>query len=370
MVYRSRILCCCAGLALAVRAQAADRTVFVGTYTAGTQSKGIYAFHFDSKTGKLSGGTLAAESLNPSFLTVHPTGRYLYAVNETREGAISSFVIDHEKLIPQNSVSSRGADPCHVAVDHTGQWVFVANYTGGSVAAFQILQHGSLEEASAFDQHSGSSVNGQRQEGPHAHVVVPSPDNHFLLVADLGTDRVLVYHFDPSNGRLAPEESAQLTPGSGPRHLVFSKNRKFVYVLDELAATIDLFHWNFRNGSLAPIGSVPMDPAGSAGEKSGAEIVIDPKGRFLYASNRGDDSISIFRVHGGQLVPAGHVASGGKTPRSFVMDRSGKFLLAANQNSGSIVEFKIDPTTGNLTPTGEQIAIPSPVSVVFAGLGG
>jgi 6-phosphogluconolactonase len=354
-----------ATLAFMTAAQAADRTVFVGTYTK-AQSKGIYSFHFDSVTGKLTDVSLAVEASNPSFLAVHPNGRFLYTVNENPDGAVSAFAIESGKLSLTNSVTSRGAGPCHISVDRTGRWLFAANYGSGSVAVFPIRADGSLGEASGFVQHTGSSVNRERQEGPHAHMALASPDNRFVLVPDLGLDHVLIYSFDAAHGTLAQAGAAVLAPGSGPRHLVFSSDGRFVYVLNELPATIDAFRWNTRHGVMDSVGRALLGPADYLGPTGAAEIAVDSSGRFLYASNRGDNSIATFRIHGAKLALAGYASTGGKTPRNFVLDPDGNFLLAANQDSGSIVEFRIDKNTGNLTATGEQVAVPSPVSIAFA----
>ena len=346
---------------VAATAHAADWTVFIGTYTGG-ESKGIYSLHFDSVTGKLTNPVLAIESSKPSFLAIH--GKYLYAANENQDGSVSAFAIDGDRLTLQNRVSSRGAGPCHISLDRTGKWLFVANYVSGSVAAFPVHDDGSLGEASAFVQHAGSSIDHERQEGPHAHEVVPSPDNRHLLVADLGVDQVFTYNLDATRGTLMQAGATKVAPGSGPRHLVF--NGAFVYVLNELNATVDAFRWN---GNLQPIGSAPMLPAGYAGTKSGAEIAVHPNGKFLYASNRGHDSIAIFSIGSlGKLAPLGHVPTAGKTPRNFAIDPTGNFLLAANQESSSVVVFRVDSKTGLLKPIGSSVTVPTPVSIVFAGL--
>jgi 6-phosphogluconolactonase len=363
VAHRLRVLFGCAALTLSVAAQAADFTAFIGTYT-GLESKGIYSFHFDSASGKLTGSSLAIESSNPSFLAIHPNQRYLYAANENQNGSISAFSIDSGRLRFTNIVPSRGAGPCHIALDRTGRWLFAANYGSGSVAVFPIREDGGLGDASAFVQHTGSSIDRQRQQGPHAHMVVPSPDNRFLLVADLGLDEVLVYGFDAARGTLTQASAAKLAPGSGPRHLAFSPNGRFVFVLNELTATINRFRWNAKHGGLDPPGST----SSLAGPKSGAEIAVHPNGKFLYASNRGDSSIAVFRIGGRKLTMIGQIPTGGKTPRSFSIDPSGRFLLAANQDSGNIVTFRIDPRTGLLNPAGEPAPVPTPVSIVFAGL--
>jgi len=358
--HRLRVLFGCAALTLSAAAQAADWTAFIGTYT-GPESKGIYSFHFDSASGKLTGPRLAVESSNPSFLAVHPNQRYFYAANENQNGSISAFAIDSGGLRLTNTVPSRGAGPCHIALDRTGRWLFAANYGSGSVAVFPIREDGGLGDPSAFVQHAGSSIDHQRQEGPHAHMVVPSPDNRFLLAADLGLDEVLVYGFDAADGTLMRASAAKLPPGSGPRHLAFSPNGRFVFVLSEVTAAVNTFRWDAKRGLLDPLGST----SGSS-PASGAEIAVHPNGKFLYASNRGDSSITVFRIDGGRLTLVGRIPTGGKTPRSFAIDPSGAFLLAANQDSNGIVIFRIDVGTGLLKPAGEPVSVPTPVSIVFA----
>jgi 6-phosphogluconolactonase len=364
--HRLSLLRCFAAIIFSAAAYAANWTAFIGTYT-GPESKGIYSFQFDSASGTLTGLHLASESSNPSFLAVDPNRRHLYAANENQNGSISAFAIDEGHLKSINSVSSRGAGPCHIALDRTGRWLFAANYGSGSVAVFPIREDGALSEASAFVQHAGSSVDRQRQAGPHTHMVVPAPDNRFLLVGDLGVDQVFVYSFDAAKGTLTKSSAAKLPPGSGPRHLAFSPNGQFVFVLTELTAAIEMFRWDAKLGLLHSLGSTSVLPTDYTGPRSGAEIAVHPNGRFLYASNRGDNSIVMFRIDGRKLTLIGHVPTGGKTPRSFVIDPSGTFLLAANQDSGSIAAFRIDLRTGLLKLT-EQAAVPVPVSIVFAGL--
>jgi 6-phosphogluconolactonase len=363
--------------ATATRRSAGDRTMYVGTYTRGA-SKGIYAYRFETATGKTTPIGVAAETENPSFLAIHPNRRSLYAVNEISTydgqaaGSVSAFAIDPAthalKLL--NRVSSRGAGPCYVAVDNMGKWLFAANYGGGSVAAFPIHDDGSLGEASAFFQHTGSSVNERRQSDPHAHMVALSPDNRFALVADLGLDRVFTYRVDSAKGGLAPSDPpyVMLAAGSGPRHLAFRPGAKFVYSLNELLSTVTAFRYDVSRGSLKEMQTLSTLPNGWSGSNSTAEIVIHPNTRFLYTSNRGDDSIVIFRIDPsrGTLTFVDRTPTQGKTPRNFAIDPSGTFLLAANQDSGSIVTFRIDTGTGRLTPTGEMLQVPSPVCILFA----
>jgi 6-phosphogluconolactonase len=347
-----------------------DWTLYVGTYTK-AQSKGIYAYKFQSSTGKLTPIGLAGESSNPSFLAVHPSQRFLYAANENNAGMVSAFAIDPAtaslKLL--NSVSSKGSGPCHVSVDKTGKWLFVANYNNGIAAAYPIHEDGSLGEATATFQHAGKSVNAQRQSGPHAHVAAISPDNRFVWVADLGLDEVRSYRIDPAKGGMTPNDPpfAKVEPGFGPRHVVFRADSKFAYVMSEMSAAVTVFAYDAAKGTMQQVQVISTLPDGYTGAKAGAEIAITPNSKFLYASNRGHDSIAIFKVDAakGTLTAGGTVPTQGKTPRNFAIDPTGNYLLAANQDSNSIVVFKIDQQTGGLTPTGQTLEIGSPVSLVF-----
>jgi 6-phosphogluconolactonase len=347
-----------------------DFTMYVGTYTRGP-SKGIYSYKFQSSTGKLTPIGLAGESSNPSFLAVHPSQRYLYAANENNSGMVSAFAIEPStgnlKLL--NQVSSKGSGPCHVAVDKTGKWLFVANYNNGSTASYPIKADGSLGEASATFQHAGKSVNAQRQSGPHAHVAAISPDNRFVWVADLGLDEILSYRIDAAKGGMTPNDPpfAKITPGSGPRHVVFRADSKFAYVISEMAGTVTVYSYDAARGTMQEVQTISTLPSDYTGAKACAEIALHPTGKFLYASNRGHDSIAIFKVDAakGTLTAAGIVPSGGKTPRNFAIDPTGNYLLAAHQDSNNIVVFKIDQQSGGLTPTGDKYDVGSPVSLVF-----
>jgi 6-phosphogluconolactonase len=352
--------------------------VYIGTYTTKQESKGIYAYRFDVGTGKLTEIGLAAESVDPSFVAVHPSGKYLYAVNELSDfngqnsGAISAFAIDHKtgKLTLLNQVSTHGGGPCYVSLDATGRWVLVANYDGGSVATLEVQGDGSLSLVKGFVQHAGSSVDKERQEAPHAHWIATSPDNRFALAADLGLDDVLVYKLDPSRGSLTPNTPpfAPVKPGSGPRHFAFHPNGKFGYVLTEMATTVTAFSYDAKKGALTPIQTVPTLPKDYSGPTEAAEIAVHPSGKFLYASNRaGIDTITVFSIDPakGTLKQTGRVSTKGKTPRNFAIDPTGAYLLAANQESGNVVVFKIDATTGALTPQGEEAKVPAPVCVSF-----
>src|SRR6266403_5290830 len=358
--------------------------VYVGTYTNKTASKGIYVYSFDPGTGKLASLGVAAESEDPSFLAVHPNGKFLYAVNEIdnfggqKSGAVSAFTIDPKtgKLTLLNQASTKGRGPCHVSLGKTGKNVLVANYGGGSVSVFPVREDGSLAPASAFVQHSGSRVDKERQERPHAHWIETSPDNRFALAADLGLDEVLVYRFNAAKGTLTPNSPpyAKLNPGSGPRHLAFHPNGKFAYVLTEMEDSVTAFAYKASNGSLSPLQTVSALTTlrkDSKGPKEAAEIAVHPSGKFLYASNRaGIDTISAFSINPakGTLQLKNEYPTMGKTPRNFAIDPTGKFLLAANQESNNIVVFRIDSMTGALTPTGDVAEAPAPVCIVFVAV--
>ncbi len=350
--------------------------VYVGTYTE-QKSKGIYVYRFDPTTGHSTSLGLAAESVNPSFLTTDPSRRFLYAVNELSQyegrssGGVSAFAIDPGtgKLTFLNEVPSGGAGPCHLAVDKTGKYLLVANYGGGSLAVFPILRDGRLGEASAFVQHHGASINPQRQEGPHAHSVYLSPDNRFAISADLGLDEVLIYRFDAGKGTLTPNNPAfaMVSSGAGPRHFAFHPNGKFGYVISEIQSTVTAFSYDAANGALDVLQTASTLPRDFEGESTAAEVEVHPAGKFLYGSNRGDDSIAVFAINTrkGTLTPAGHTPTQGKTPRNFAIDPTGSYLFAANQDSDSVVLFRIAQKGGLLTPTGQVLEVPSPACVTF-----
>jgi 6-phosphogluconolactonase len=344
---------------------------YAGTYTR-QKSKGIYAFKFDAKTGKFTSIGLAGETSNPSFLAVHPSGRFLYAVNENNQGTVSAFAIDRAMglLKPLNSVSSKGSGPAHLSVDAAGKWLFVANYTNGSVAALPVNADGSLGEAASTVQHAGSSVNRSRQGGPHAHEAVISPDNELLFVPDLGMDKVMIYRIDPAKGALTANDpdSIAIAAGSGPRHMAFAPDGKFVYVMTEMTDSILAFSYDGKGGA-KQIQTISAVPADFTGEKSGAEIAVHPNGKFLYASNRNHNSIGIFAIDAkGALTAAGNVSTEGKTPRHFAIDPTGGYLIVENQDSDNIVVFRIDAKTGGLTPTGDTLDVGAPVAMVFVAL--
>lgn len=349
---------------------------YFGTYSGG-KSQGIYVARFDTRTGALADPVLAAESRNPSFLAVHPNRRFLYAVGEVNRvddrpgGGVSAFAIDGAtgRLRALNRQSSGGAGPCHLACDGEGRHLLVANYGGGSVSVLPLDAEGRLGEATAFVQHRGSSVNRQRQEGPHAHWIEVDPANRFAWVADLGLDKLLAYRFDPSRGTLTPHEppAVSLKPGAGPRHFAFAPDGTRGYAINELDSTITAFRYEASAGRLIELGSVSTLPEGYTGDSTTAEIAVHPSGRFVYGSNRGHDSLAVFAVEAatGRLKLVEHVPTQGKTPRNFALEPGGRFLLAANQASDSVVVFRVDPETGRLTATGAPIVVGNPVCIVF-----
>ena len=367
---------------MAVHAQADGKyLVYVGTYTQeGSKSKGIYAYRFDEGTNQITSLGLAAETTNPSFVAIHPNGRFLYAVNEVQHyegpnsGGVSAFSIDRAtgKLTFLNEVPSRGADPCYIIVDKAGKHVLVANYTGGSIAVFPISSDGKLGEPSAVVQHTGHGTDPKRQEAPHAHSIDLSPDNRFAFVDDLGLDELKVYKFDSAKGSLTPNEPAfaKLDPGAGPRHFALHPSGKFAYVVAEMGSTVTAFSLDLKTASLQRLQTVSTLPKNFKGENDDAEIQVHPSGKFIYASNRGRDSIAVFAIdpQKGTLTQIEDVPTQGQIPRSFEIDPTGNFLFAENQKSDNIVIFRIDRNTGKLTATGQKLEVGSPVDVKFLKL--
>jgi 6-phosphogluconolactonase len=355
---------------------AGGRLVWIGTYT-GPQSQGIYAFRFDDETGALSPMGLAAETPSPSFLALHPNGKVLYAVNETHDGPgnsgmVTAFAIDPAsgRLTKINEQPSRGADPCHLAVDATGQYLVVANYTGGNFVVFPLAEDGRLAAASSILANRGSGPNHERQDGPHAHDVVFDAANRFLIAVDLGLDQLFVYRFDPAAGTFTfgNPASVRVPPGAGPRHFAFHPDRRHAYSINELDSTVTALEWDPSAGRLTADTSVSTLPAGFTGENSTAEVEVDPRGRFLYGSNRGHDSIAVFRINpaSGALTLIAHTLTRGKEPRHFTLDPSGRWLVAGNQNSNTLAVFRVDQTAGTLSPAGDLVSVGSPVCILFA----
>lgn len=354
--------------------------VYVGTYTEppGGQASGIEVFRFDDGTGALMPVQTAIGVANPSFLVLGAGGdalyageRYLYAVNEGQEGKVTAFSRDAAtgELTLINSQSSHGVDPCYVSLDASGRYVLVANYTSGSIAALPVNACGSLEPASSVVQHEGSSIIKGRQEGPHAHMIAPSPDGRAVLVADLGADEIVIYRFDESVGTLEREGAFMLDRGAGPRHFAFSPDGRMLYVLNELNSTLSVFDYDAEQLAFPHRQTLSTLPTYFDGRNDCAHVLVSPDGRFVYGSNRGHDSIAIFAVDpdSGELTVSDIVSTGGKEPRNFAIDPSGEWLLAANQHSDTIVRLRRDQDSGGLSQIGEPVPVPTPVCIVFAG---
>jgi 6-phosphogluconolactonase len=363
-----------------------QRLVFVGTYTEPIlfgsgkilegKGRGIYAFWLDASTGSLEPcGLTEAGRPNPSFLTVHPSGRFLYAVNELKEfegafgGAVSAFGMDPDtgELGFLNRKATHGTDPCHLIVDRTGKYVLVANFMSGSVCVLPVQEDGSLGDATDVVQHQGASVDPARQAGPHAHAAVQDNSGGYVFVPELGLDRVMIYRLDTSRGKLEPNDVpwVEVTPGAGPRQIVFHPGGGYAYVINELDSTMMAFRYDGDRGSLQEIQTLSTLPEGFTGASTCAEVQISPSGKFLYGSNRGHDSIVIYAIDetDGMLTCVGHESTQGSIPRHFAVSPDGEFLLAANQDTDNLVTFRIDPGSGTLTATGHSVHVPTPVCV-------
>jgi 6-phosphogluconolactonase len=356
--------------------------VYAGTFTTG-KSKGIYLFRLQTQNLEVSQNImlmplgLAAETPSPSFLEIDNKRNLLFAVNETNTfegkptGGVSAFAMDRVtgKLTLLNQKSSLGTGPCHLVLDKTGRWLLVANYAGGSVAVFPVAADGHLGESTDFVQHTGKSIDPNRQSGPHAHCVTMSPDNRFAFVCDLGLDKVMCYQFDAERGKLTPADPAfvSLKPGAGPRHMVFRPDGKFAYVINELNSTVTAFGYDPSSGKLTEVQSVSTLPGYWEGKNSTAEIGVHPSGKYLYASNRGHNSVVLFEIDPdkGTLNFVEEQGTGGKTPRHFGIEPSAKHLAIGNQDSDTILVCRIDAGNGRLKPSGVFVDCPSPVCVKF-----
>jgi 6-phosphogluconolactonase len=357
-----------------VKAQATRYIVYLGTK--GPDAKGVYACSFEPSERRFGPVSLVAELESATWLTTHPSRRVLYAVSEMgndgkTDGEILSFAIEPAtgSLKPLNRIPSGGGGPTHLAVDRAGKALAVANYGGASVTVFRLNPDGSLGGRTALARHTGSSVHPVRQASPHPHAVVPSPDERFLFVPDRGTDKVYSYRFDAAAGSLAPNDPpfTRVPPGSGPRHLAFHPGGGFAYLVNEMASRITVFSHDAAKGRLTEIQTISTLPEGFAEESTAAEVVVDRAGTFLYASNRGDDSIVVFSIDptNGTLTKTQRVPAQGKRPRSFSIDPTGRFLLVANQDSNSVAVFEVDAATGALAPLGRSLSVPAPACIVF-----
>ncbi len=350
--------------------QARNALLYIGAYT-NQMNKGISVAKFDLATGVISEMTTAAETANPTFLALHPSGKHLYSIGETgqyqgqKTGFVSAFSIDRAsgKLTLLNEVSSKGPGPCHISLDRAGRMAMIANYGGGSVASYQILEDGKLSEAVSFFQHEGKGPVKGRQDGPHAHSINATPDGRFAVCCDLGTDEIRVYEMNPGKGSLTLKTTVNLAPGSGPRHFAWHPKLTMGYSVNELSSTVTLFTYT-GEGHMDEIQTIATLPADYSGPKnSTAEIRVHGSGKWLYASNRGDDSIAVFAVDKttGKLSWLDRTPTQGQVPRNFFIDPAGRWLLAANQKTNNIIVFEIDQKTGKLLTTGKGMTVGQPV---------
>jgi 6-phosphogluconolactonase len=343
--------------------------VYVGTYT-GPKSKGIYLMQMDRETGALSEPILAGEVPNPSFLAIHPNRQFLYAVSEA-EGQVTAFSIDSAggMLTRLNQQPSGGSGPCFIGLDPSGKMAMVANYGSGSFESLPITADGKLGEPASKIQDSGKGPNANRQEGPHAHSINSDPAGRYAFAADLGLDTLFSFRLDLDKGTLTPNDppSIKVAPGTGPRHLFFHPTGQYAYLVGEMTSTVTALAYDAEHGVMKEIQTITTLPADFHGNSTSAEIQVHPSGKFVYASNRGHDSIAVFSVDqaSGKLTSTQIAPCLGKTPRGFRIDPSGRFLLCGHQDSDSIAVFTIDQTTGTLTATGQKVKVGSPVCIQF-----
>ncbi len=351
--------------------------VYIGTYTK-KQKQGIFIFDMDTKTGQLTPSVAGPETPNPTFLTIHPNGKFLYAVNEIddfegkKAGSVSAYSIAADgSLSLLNQQSSVGDGPCYITLDPSKKHALIANYGGGSVAVLPVESDGKIGTATAFVQHIGSSVNKDRQGEPHAHSLNPDATGKYAFAADLGTDKIYIYNLDSAKGTLTPHSPPALNtkPGAGPRHFTFAPDYKHAYYCGELDSTVNVASYDAQTATLTNIQTLSTLPADyHEPGNSTAEVRVHPNGKFVYVSNRGHNSLAIFAVQpDGTLKAAGHQSVMGKTPRNFNFDPSGTFLLAANQDSDNLVVFRLDGQTGKMTEV-MQVSVPMPVCIKFLPL--
>lgn len=352
---------------------APDYLVYVGTNVASEQEPTIFLYRLSAATGALTRVGAYPGGVKPSYLTVAAGRRFLYAVSETETfrgapgGGVSAFAVDRRTggLTLLNQQPSTGASPCYISLDHTGKVAMVANYGGGNVSQLPVQADGQLAAPTATDQHRGSGPH-PNQTAPHAHCLLPDPANRYAFAVDLGTDQVLGYRLDPARGqltRLPGEPAFTAKPGAGPRHLTFAPDGRRAYLINELNSTVTALAYDAAAGHFRELQTVSALPAGYAGTNSCADIHVAPNGRFLYASNRGHNSIAVFAIDAtsGTLTLVQHESTQGQTPRNFTLDPAGRLLLVANQNSNNVVTFRVDQQIGRLMPTGQTAEVPSPM---------
>ena len=348
-----------------LRVAAADMFVYFGSHRSGTNI-GFSLAQFDTDTGALTKPGLLLQSPAPAFFVIHPDGRHLYTCNSGSPGEVSAYEIEPHtgRLTFLNREPAGGIDTSYISLDRTGRYALAANYQGGNIAVFALKPDGSVGDRTALVQHTGSSVNPQRQTHPYAHSIITDPSNRFALVADLGVDKVFVYRFNEKDGSLQTNNFpfVKVAPGSGARHVRFHPNGRWVYLINEIASTIIGFNWDSAAGALTEFQTVSTLPEDFRGASTCAELEVHPNGKFLYGSNRGHDSLAVFAIDQatGRLKLVEHVPSGGKTPRNFAFDPTAKWILCTNHGSDNAVVFRVDEDTGWLTQTGPPVAVPYP----------
>jgi 6-phosphogluconolactonase len=352
-------------LGVSSTAAAMETFVYFGSHS-NQPGAGFSLARFDTDTGVLTKPSFLLEAKEPAFFIIHPNGRHLYTSNSGSPGGLSAYAIEPHTgaLTLQNRQLAGGGDTSYISLDRTNRYALVANYDGGNIAAFALEPDGSIGDWTAFVQHTGKSVNPQRQAHAYAHAIVVSPDNRFALVPDLGVDKLFVYRFDEKTGKLAAHDPAfvEVPAGSGPRHVKFHPNGRWVYLINEMASTIIAYDWDAARGRLTKLQSVSTLPSDFKGNSTGAEVEVHPNGKFLYSSNRGHDSLAAFAIDAkdGRLSLIQHVPSGGRTPRNFAFDPTGKWLICTNHSSNNAVVFGVDGNTGLLTQKGDPVSVPSP----------
>jgi len=361
-------------LALAAPVLGADTFVYFGSHSEGPRI-GFSLSHFDTETGRLTSPVFLEPAVAPAYFIIHPDGKHLYTCNSDPGSSVSAYSIDRAtaRLTLLNKKPSGGGDPSYVSLDATGRFLMVANYLSGTFAIFALAPDGSIGERTAFVQHTGHSVDPKRQTHAYAHSIRVDPTNRFVLVADLGLDKLFVYRFDAKTGAVQPNDPpfASVKPGSGARHTLFHPNGRIVYLINEMASTIIRFGWDSSRGALTEFETVSTLPADFHGSSACAEMLMHPNGKFLYASNRGHDSLAVFSAdpESGRLTLVQHVPTQGKTPRNFAFDPTGRWLLVTNHDSDNAVVFRVDPGTGRLTAAGSPVSVPSPFCERFLPVG-
>lgn len=364
--HRSQLLAFALAAAIApFTAIAADTFVYFGSHRAGPNI-GFSLSHFDTDTGVLTKPEFLLEARAPAYFVIHPDGRHLYTCNSGDPGGVAAYAIEPRtgQLTFINRELAGGGDTSYLSLDRTNRFALAANYNGGNLAVFALRPDGGIGDWTAFDQHTGSSVNPQRQTHAYAHSIITDPTNRFVLCADLGVDKVYVYRFNEKDGTLRPNDPAfvKVAPGSGARHVKFHPNGRWVYLINEIASTVIAFNWDSEKGTLTEFQNLSTLPADFKGTSACAELEVHPNGKFLYGSNRGHDSLAVFAIDQttGSLTPVEHVPSGGKTPRNFAFDPTAKWIICTNHGSDNAVVFRVDETTGKLTQTGQPVPVPYP----------